>query len=684
MSETSYSKLVQSTASLTNEIFNLCRNGLLEQLETLLNTVKTSLPLNERVTFRPTDLLLLFTTHSLTSLIIASQNGHANIIEFLLKNYRSQIDVEKEGTINFDILSSEDYNLTALWIATTGNHFECVRLLVELGNANVNYCTTNTKVSVLQAATQTGNLEMIKYLKEKGGSLEVQNSDGFTPLMVASLCGYKEIVQYLLSSNEDSLVTLNLQEKDGRSALHFAVISDQLEIVKLINESKYVDKQLKDKEGFTALVTAAVTGNDLIFDYFIEQHNADGRSLVQIIEELELAGSSCGVIGKNEDQEEADDDDDRSDDSDGMISNSEKVYRCFLYAMKLRFTSVAADETIEKVNLRSIPIDIYENRRECKTVDELEAIIGDKNALRLECLLVLERLLGELSIEHIDALYKQSNVYAEQKKFRRCLQMCMYARRLEERRKEPSQSYSQRLLYIAVIMSTIVQRPANTMEELESNDYLELFNAVIGELKKNQADEGRVQMELETFQAAMSLIWIATKLLPFKSKDEQESILQIIRKLNRYNFQSTVDKSSFLHFSLCGESFVDLFDETIQLLLQCGASPNLFDFNGNTPLHYLAAFSPDSENCNLYKVRTILDELVKAGGHMDYRNTAGKIPAECSLNKNVQDLFRRQQQLCLKCLCARVIKGRKVSYDGVAVNGGSTLSKDLKRFIELH
>ncbi|CAF4119012.1 unnamed protein product, partial [Rotaria sp. Silwood1] len=161
MSETSYSKLVQSTASLTNEIFNLCRNGLLEQLETLLNTVKTSLPLNERVTFRPTDLLLLFTTHSLTSLIIASQNGHANIIEFLLKNYRSQIDVEKEGTINFDILSSEDYNLTALWIATTGNHFECVRLLVELGNANVNYCTTNTKVSVLQAATQTGNLEMI-------------------------------------------------------------------------------------------------------------------------------------------------------------------------------------------------------------------------------------------------------------------------------------------------------------------------------------------------------------------------------------------------------------------------------------------------------------------------------------------------------------------------------------------
>jgi serine/threonine-protein phosphatase 6 regulatory ankyrin repeat subunit A len=65
----------------------------------------------------------------------------------------------------------------------------------------------------------------------------------------------KEIVDFLLANN----MPINIQANNGRTALHYAVEKDQIEIVKLLKQ-KGADLTLKDDSGRTALHIAQSKG----------------------------------------------------------------------------------------------------------------------------------------------------------------------------------------------------------------------------------------------------------------------------------------------------------------------------------------------------------------------------------------------------------------------------------------
>ena len=63
-----------------------------------------------------------------------------------------------------------------------------------------------------------GFTEIVKYLIDVGGNLDIQNSDGYTALIGATVWGNTEVVQHLIEAGAD----LNLQYEDGQTALFWA------------------------------------------------------------------------------------------------------------------------------------------------------------------------------------------------------------------------------------------------------------------------------------------------------------------------------------------------------------------------------------------------------------------------------------------------------------------------------
>ncbi len=96
---------------------------------------------------------------------------------------------------------------------------------------------------------------IIKALLDHGAQVDLQNEDGLTPLIHASLHGHTETVKVLL----DHGAQVDLQDKDGASALISASNYGHTETIKtLLDHGAQVDLQMKD--GWSALTCASIAG----------------------------------------------------------------------------------------------------------------------------------------------------------------------------------------------------------------------------------------------------------------------------------------------------------------------------------------------------------------------------------------------------------------------------------------
>ena len=75
-----------------------------------------------------------------------------------------------------------------------------------------------------------GHLEIVKFLLEKGASIDSKNDYGSTPLHLASMKGHLEIVKLLLGEGAN----IDAKDENGSTPLHWA--SRHPEIVELLCE----------------------------------------------------------------------------------------------------------------------------------------------------------------------------------------------------------------------------------------------------------------------------------------------------------------------------------------------------------------------------------------------------------------------------------------------------------------
>jgi len=169
----------------------------------------------------------------------------------LILGKEAEEDIKK---IEADIMWLLHNDTTALMMASKNGHAEIVRLLLSRG-AEINMQTTNCGKTALMFASRGGHLETVKLLLDSGADVNVQKTDdGATALLMATKNGHTEVVRLLLSKGAQvnirsnygtSDLTTDLRENHARAfrvlgttALDVAVIRQHTEIAQVLAQAK--------------------------------------------------------------------------------------------------------------------------------------------------------------------------------------------------------------------------------------------------------------------------------------------------------------------------------------------------------------------------------------------------------------------------------------------------------------
>ncbi len=151
-------------------------------------------------------------------------------------------------------LSLFGYNADDLFtVAKTGTKSQVEMILKDGVEINVRDSEGN---SPLILAAFAGRDEVATYLVEKGADIEARNNLGMTALMAASSKGQLKVVKVLLNSP----LQLDAKDSSGNSALMLAAGSKNSNVVKLL-VTKNIDINASNAKGETALTIAAHQNN---------------------------------------------------------------------------------------------------------------------------------------------------------------------------------------------------------------------------------------------------------------------------------------------------------------------------------------------------------------------------------------------------------------------------------------
>ena len=93
------------------------------------------------------------------------------------------------------------------------------------------------------------NIQLFQFLLKNKVSFDVKNKDHITPLMLGALKGHVKLAALLTNITTD----INEQDKSGNTALHYAVVKERLEVVKVLMKNQDIDVDIKNNEGNTAI-----------------------------------------------------------------------------------------------------------------------------------------------------------------------------------------------------------------------------------------------------------------------------------------------------------------------------------------------------------------------------------------------------------------------------------------------
>ncbi|CAG0890426.1 unnamed protein product [Darwinula stevensoni] len=641
-----------------------------------------------------------------TPLIIAARNGHDTVVRLLLSRF--QPDLEQEATVKLEGNTIE--GASALWCAAGAGHLKVVKTLVRAG-ADVNH-STKTKSTPLRAACFDGRLDIVKYLVEHKANVHLPNKYNNSCLMISAFRGHLEIVRYLLECGVDP----NQKAKCGATALHFSAGCGHVEIVSEL--MTYGAEMTYNKHGMTPLLTAAERTREAVVRYLIQRPEVDKE---RRIEALELLGASFANSKDNYHPSLAYHYLKKGEDlclartsfclhsrlplGEGEYAHCLEGFECPRQALFLNFAVefTSSEPYISAMEERLSdpgcivekpfidPIVAYDFHQESRTLEELEQIQFDTDALHMESLVIRERILGPYNPELTDPIIYRGAVCADMAQFERCIALWAHALKL---RQKIYSSVMKDLLRFAQVFSQML----HVGVELTSGHVLSVLSAGVDELERNHQrlhsltsnaediNEAMASDELESNMHTVLYLLVIAGQLKFPEGDERTQcpVRQIIYRLNRIPLKTRQGRS-LLHLACCASTPVDDFhtndvcrfpcDTTAQLLIECGADVNAMDADRNTPLHlivgYLNAIS------DFMTLHNIILSLLSAGAHVDVVNVKGKTPFQAASTGVAEIILKTQMQLSLKCLAAKAVNNFHIAYHG-------TVPVDLEGFIQLH
>lgn len=437
--------------------------------------------------------------------------------------------------------------------------------------------------------------------------------------MIACYKGHYRIAQYLLSLRAD----VNRRSVKGNTALHDCAESGSLEILRLLLDNGATMDV--DYYGMTPLLAASVTGHLPVVEHLI------GLAIVRRedkIAALELLGST--YVDKKRD----------------MIS----ALSLWRRAMENRYHQ---QPQIPKPS-GAKPVPAYDSATEVTDINELDDLVMDPDAMRMQALVIRERILGPAHPDTSYYIRYRGAVYADAGRFDRCIELWTYALTMQQSILEPLSPMTQSsLLSFAELFSFMLGeagRPitrGRVVPPIQTKDILMIFGKAVRELELGQEMFEKVPEAKQDAQAIAralaSSVHLACLLAKVLDSDDCSIIIrtQVLKSLyhlirlkvslvnvllatyiDRYFILEIVIKSgrTALHLACYREAaLVGRYPacqfpspELAKALLTVGADPNARDEAGNTPLHLAALARP----CPANLAQTLLDH----GAHLVSNN----------------------------------------------------------------
>jgi ankyrin repeat protein len=223
-----------------------------------------------------------------TALHFAASTNNLEILELLLQ-------YGAEGIVN----NINDLGETALLHATRMNNLPMVELLLRHGAAeSINSFFFKFGITTLRWAEGHNNINMAKLLLENGAaeSINIADDASVTPLLNAALKNNLDMVKLLIKY--DIKNSINIASKDGFNVIRAATCNDNYEMLKyLINAGVSLDTiNHKNRDGHTALFYALYRTNISIIKLLIE----NGAAPIEGRENINFPGNSSELLSIQE------------------------------------------------------------------------------------------------------------------------------------------------------------------------------------------------------------------------------------------------------------------------------------------------------------------------------------------------------------------------------------------------
>ncbi|KAK9887181.1 hypothetical protein WA026_020634 [Henosepilachna vigintioctopunctata] len=164
-----------------------------------------------------------------TPLHAAATCGYLKLVKVLINNGANLLAVNADGNMPYDICEDEQA-------------LDCIE--GEMAKRGV----TQQLIDETRASTERQMLADLKQIAMKNGDLETYDSQGATPLHIASANGYLSVVEFLIDHN----VHTDVKDKDDWQPAHAAACWGHLEVIELLAQAG-ADLNAKNKHDETPL-----------------------------------------------------------------------------------------------------------------------------------------------------------------------------------------------------------------------------------------------------------------------------------------------------------------------------------------------------------------------------------------------------------------------------------------------